>query len=280
MQGKKFISPQAWFSFVYPSDWNEFEDKEDTFLFYNPNKWTGNFRISAYKCELERPESMTFAEDEIRNEHRLIPSAELTEKDGWISLYFVESSQENGDYYTTHIWMFGKKNILFNSSFTVPRGGNKSAAEAILSTLELHEDGMKQFKEIIPIRVLEINEINEAYEWVSSTVKKMLKKDFTASDEDIVKIQQLMETGQFNPRQKEVWQWFGIAFGTILINEIDGMEWVTVIDGSQEYPALRYKDSDIIVYPMQLIWEKRKDDRICNLREEYELLRNKIEDTL
>ena len=49
MQGKKFISPGAWFSMNYPSDWNEFEDGEGSFLFYNPSEWTGNFRISAYK---------------------------------------------------------------------------------------------------------------------------------------------------------------------------------------------------------------------------------------
>ena len=31
MQGKKFISPGAWFSMNYPSDWNEFEDGEGSF---------------------------------------------------------------------------------------------------------------------------------------------------------------------------------------------------------------------------------------------------------
>ena len=34
---------------TYPVDWNEFEDGEGSFLFYNPNEWTGNFRISAFK---------------------------------------------------------------------------------------------------------------------------------------------------------------------------------------------------------------------------------------
>ncbi len=48
-QNKKFISPGAWFSINYPSDWNEFEDGEGSFLFYNPDEWTGNFRISAFK---------------------------------------------------------------------------------------------------------------------------------------------------------------------------------------------------------------------------------------
>lgn len=47
----KYISPGSWFSLEYPSDWREFEDTEDSFLFYNPDKWTGNFRISAYQGE-------------------------------------------------------------------------------------------------------------------------------------------------------------------------------------------------------------------------------------
>ena len=45
----KYISPGGWFSLEYPATWCEFEDTEETFLFYNPNKWSGNFRISAYK---------------------------------------------------------------------------------------------------------------------------------------------------------------------------------------------------------------------------------------
>ena len=45
----KYISPGGWFSLEYPATWSEFEDTEETFLFYNPNKWSGNFRISAYK---------------------------------------------------------------------------------------------------------------------------------------------------------------------------------------------------------------------------------------
>ena len=45
----KYISPGGWFSLEYPATWSEFEDTEESFLFYNPNKWNGNFRISAYK---------------------------------------------------------------------------------------------------------------------------------------------------------------------------------------------------------------------------------------
>ena len=39
MQGKKFISPGAWFSMNYPSDWNEFEDGEGSTEDFIDNKY-------------------------------------------------------------------------------------------------------------------------------------------------------------------------------------------------------------------------------------------------
>ena len=48
---KRYISPGGWFSLSYPAAWSEFEDGEDSFLFYTPDVWTGNFRISAYRGE-------------------------------------------------------------------------------------------------------------------------------------------------------------------------------------------------------------------------------------
>lgn len=80
MQGKKFISPGAWFSMNYPSDWNEFEDGEGSFLFYNPDVWTGNFRISAFKGKAG------YGKDAIRQELKENDSASLVKSDSWIAL--------------------------------------------------------------------------------------------------------------------------------------------------------------------------------------------------
>ena len=63
MQGKKFIS------MIYPSDWNEFEDGEGSFLFYNPEVWTGNFRISAYRGADD------YGRESVRQELKENPSA-------------------------------------------------------------------------------------------------------------------------------------------------------------------------------------------------------------
>ena len=101
----------------------------------------------------------------------------------------------------------------------------------------------KPVKEVIPVRILEINQINENYDWAVSTVKKQLTKDFTGTAADLENLQKVIDSGRFNPKQRQAWESFGTAFGVILVNEMDGMEWVTVIDGQKESPALRFRDS-------------------------------------
>ena len=49
-----------------------------------------------------------------------------------------------------------------------------------------------------------------------------------------------MDSGRFQTQQRMAWENFGIAFGAILVNEMEGMEWVTVIEGQKEYPALQF----------------------------------------
>ena len=172
MQGKKFISPGAWFSMNYPSDWNEFEDGEGSFLFYNPDVWTGNFRISAFKGKAG------YGKDAIRQELKENDSASLVKVGTWECAYSKEMFQEEGTYYTSHLWITGVDDIAFECSFTVPKGGVVKEAEDVIATLEVRKEGQKYPAELIPVRLSEIYLINEGYEWVVSTVKQELKKDF------------------------------------------------------------------------------------------------------
>ncbi len=268
MQGKKFISPGAWFSLVYPQDWYEFEDTESSFLFYHPEKWTGNFRISAYKQDSHQADAAYYAENTLREELGQNSSAAYVKIGAWNCAYSKETFQEEGVYYTSHIWITGVGNMVFECTFTVPKGGDITQAQEIIASLNARKDGVRYPREIIPIRVLEIGEVNTAFEWVSSTVKKLLKKDFTGMGEDIPKIQQLIDEQSFAADRRDVWQSLGLAFGTILTNEMDGMEWVTVIDGVQEYPALRFRDTDVMVYPQDLIWSQMKSGKTCDLKAE------------
>ena len=95
-QSKKFISPGAWFSMTYPADWNEFEDGEGSFLFYNPNEWTGNFRISAFKG------NATYGKDSVKQELRENSSAIPVRIGRMECAYSKEMFEEEGAYYTIY----------------------------------------------------------------------------------------------------------------------------------------------------------------------------------
>ena len=235
---KKYISPGSWFSLEYPDNWCEFEDSEDCFLFYNPDKWTGNFRISAY-----RGNSSAYANECLEDELHQVRGAKKVKVGSWDCAYSSESFQENGVWYTTHIWVTGRGEISVECSFTVAKGESPKAGEAIVASLKVRNVSDKPVKEVIPVRILEINQINENYDWAVSTVKKQLTKDFTGTEADLENLQKVIDSGRFNPKQRQAWESFGTAFGVILVNEMDGMEWMTVIDGQKEFPALRFRDS-------------------------------------
>ncbi|WP_300729068.1 DUF3805 domain-containing protein [uncultured Bacteroides sp.] len=271
----KYISPGSWFSLEYPADWREFEDTEDSFLFYNPDKWSGNFRISAYQGE-----SRNYAKECIEYEMQQNRGVRPVKVGGWDCAYSTESFQENNAWYTSHLWVTGKGNISVECSFTVAKGESAKIAEEIIATLQVRMPDDRPWKEVIPVRVLEINAINEGYDWAVSTIKKQLTKDFTASESDVESIQKVMDSGRFNTGQKQVWESFGLAFGAILVNEMDGMNWVTVIDGKKEFPALRFGDTKVMVYPTELIWNRVKEGKSCSLKAEYERIRKEVEETL
>ena len=170
----KYISPGGWFSLEYPMGWHEFEDTEESFLFYNPDRWTGNFRISAYKDE-----AADYGPQCIAYELKENTSSALVKVGKWDCAYSAETFQEEGAWYTTHIWMTGEENLSFECSFTVSKGGDKHPAEEIIRSLQIRKEGVSHPREIIPIRVLEIGEVNTAFEWASTAIKKQLTKDFT-----------------------------------------------------------------------------------------------------
>lgn len=267
-QDKKFISPGAWFSMIYPADWNEFEDGEGSFLFYNPTEWTGNFRISAYKG------GASYGKDSIKQELKENSAAVLVKIGQWECAYSKEMFEEKGVYYTSHFWIIGISDLAFECSFVVSKGGMITEAEQVIASLEARKEGVKYPAEIIPVRLSEIYQINEAYEWVDTMVKDTLKKDFLGVEDDILKMQQVIDKGEIGPKKKEAWLAFGIVLCVIFANEADGMEWRTLVDGNREAPVLLNVATGVWVDPMKLVWSKVKAGEPCVLIDAYQGILN------
>ncbi|MDL2212836.1 DUF3805 domain-containing protein [Bacteroides sp. OttesenSCG-928-D19] len=267
--GKKFISPSAWFSLIYPAAWGEFEDTEDSFLFYNPNAWTGNFRISAFKKDAKFSDAARYGQDSVRAELKSNPLATMVRVGDLDCAYSKEVFEEAGVVYVSHLWITGIKNVAFECTFTVLQEGNVADAERIIATLQVREDGKKYPAELIPIRVSEISFVNESYDLTVSAVKKLLKKDFQGIEDDLPNLQKVIDSGTILPKQKDYWLAFGVTICVILANEIEGMEWKTLIDGNREAPVLEYAESGTVIDPMRLVWSKVKAGQACDVVEEY-----------
>ncbi|MDR0940029.1 MAG: DUF3805 domain-containing protein [Mediterranea sp.] len=261
MLNKKFISPGAWFEMRYPAEWAEFEGGEDSFLFYDPDVWTGNFRISAFKGGRD------FGLESVRRELRENPSATPVEVGHLECAYSKEMFEEGGEYYTSHLWVAGMGHIAFECSFTVPKGGSVEEAKAVIASLAIREEGKKYPAELIPIRLSEIYQINEGYEWASELVKRELKRDFQGQEEDLESLQRMVDSGKIGPKKREEWLAMGLTLCVILTNEVEGMEWRTLIDGNREAPVLLYKGETID--PMKLVWSKVKAGEHPDLAQAY-----------
>lgn len=163
----KYIFFGGWFLLEYLMGWYEFEDIEESFLFYNFDWWIGNFCILVYKDEVvdyglqcivyELKENIFFV---------------LVKVGKWDCVYSVEIFQEEGVWYIIYIWVIGEGDFFFECFFIVFKGGDKYLVEEIIWFLQVCKEGVSYLCEIILICVLEIGEVNIVFEWVFIMIKK------------------------------------------------------------------------------------------------------------
>ncbi|HJD92849.1 DUF3805 domain-containing protein [Bacteroides coprosuis] len=261
---KKFISPNAWFSIEYPANWYEFEDGEGSFLFYNPDQWTGNFRISGLKGD-----SSQFGAQVVKEEREVNLKVKPFQLSSGEAVYEVSFFQEDEHEFASHHWVIGKEDMSFDCTFTSFKKDGYKIAEEILNTLVVRDTKQKYPAEIIPVRLMEIYEINSSYEWVVNFVKEQLTTDFQGIEEDLSKLDKIKEEGSISTKKRDKWVALGLTVGVILANEIEGMEWRTLIDGNREAAILIYTPSQQVIDPMKLVWSKVKAGEEFTIVESY-----------
>lgn len=266
MDTKRFIAPGGWFAMSYPTAWSEFEDGEGSFLFYNPDVWDGNFRISAFRG------NSSYAEANLQNELRERPSAQLVKVGEWRCAYSKEEFVEEGTAYTTHWWVTGTGDLAIECSFTVMRDGSSQLAQQVIATLQIRDLQQKYPAEVIPVRLWEIWQIDEAYANMEHEVKSRFALDFQGAEEDLPQLQRLVYEAGWSRKKRDPWIALGITLCVILSNEIDGYEWHTLVDGNREAPVLQRVSDGKIVDPLRLVWSRVKAGEEINLEESYRLV--------
>lgn len=261
---KKFISPNNWFSFEYPSAWYEFEDGEGSFLFYNPTQWDGNFRISGFKGD-----DILFGKQFVAEERKLNHKIKPYNLSEGLAVYDVSFFTQDDHEFASYRWILGLDDMGFECTFTTLKEESIHVAEEILRTIKVRDLTKKYPAEIIPIRLSEIYTINESYDWTVNLVKDNLTVDFQGVEEDISKLDKIKESDLIGRKKGDKWQALGLTLGVILSNEIDGMEWRTLIDGNREDAILYYIPTNKIIDPMKLVWSKVKAGEDFSITDSY-----------
>ena len=233
---KKFISPGSWFAFAYPEEWFEFSEEADCFLFYNPEKWNGNFRISAY-----RDASSSFGDSMMRQALKT-SGARLSKVGRWETIYSTESFTEQLVEYTTHRWTIGCGQTCVECSFTEEgRGESLGTANAIIASLEILQPRDTFHNQYIPVRVSEVDLIESCYATIEELGMKLFKERFRDFDYNVRLLQKVAQRPELTKQLgDDAGAVMGIVLCALLTESVEGLEWNTYVNGKVEAPVLMY----------------------------------------
>lgn len=271
---KKFISPGSWFAFSYPDAWFEFSEEPDCFLFYNPEKWDGNFRISAY-----RDASSSFGDSMMRQALKT-SGAKLSKVGRWETIYSAESFTEQLVEYITHRWTIGCGQTCVECSFTeeVQSGDAIGIVNALIASLEILQLRDTFHNQYIPVRVSEVDLIESCYATIEELGMKLFKERFRELDYNVRLMQKIAQRPELTKQLgTDAGAVMGITLCALLTESIEGLEWNTYINGKVEAPVLMY-GTTCVARPMLLFGKQGElltEVEITNLIDE---IRERIEE--
>lgn len=243
---KKFISPGSWFAFDYPEEWFEFSEEPDCFLFYNPEKWDGNFRISAY-----RDASSAFGDSMMRQALK-VPGTKLAKVGRWETAYSAEQFTEQLMEYVTHRWTIGCGQTCVECSFTASADAHLGLPNALIASLEILQPRDSFRNQYIPVRVSEVDLIESCYATVEELGMKLFKERFRDMDYNVRLLQKIaLRPELIKQLGSDAGAVMGVTLCTLLTECIEGLEWNTFVNGKVEAPVLMYGDT-CVARPMLL----------------------------
>ena len=271
---KKFISPGSWFAFTYPNEWYEFSEEADCFLFYNPEKWDGNFRISAY-----RDASSSFG-DTMMHQALKTPKAKLVKVGRWEAIYSAESFTEQLVEYVTHRWTIGCGQTCVECSFTeeAQSGEAIGMVNAIIASLEILQPRDTFHNQYIPVRVSEVELIESCYATIEELGMKLFKERYRDFDYNVRLLQKLAQRPELTKQLgTDAGAVMGVVLCILLTESIEGLEWNTYINGKVEAPVLMYGDT-CVARPMLLFGKQGELLAEVEIKDVIEEIRTRIEE--
>lgn len=251
---KTFISPESWFSIAYPDAWFEFEGESDAFLFYNPDEWNGNFRISAYRGE-HSDYGRCCMDEELR-----LRGTRSVQLGRWRAAQSEERFREDGEAYVSYCWTVDAGQTCVECSFTTKADATAAVGEQIVASMQVNPVGTYFRQQLIPVRLVEMVEIDEAVAQAEVLAKKLLKARFNSLQQGVDVLQRLSSTPEVQRMGTDGSAMLGLTLCSLIVEEVEGFEWRTWVDGTDELPVM-VNDGQHVIHPLTLfVGEKENTD--------------------
>lgn len=110
----------------------------------------------------------------------------------------------------------------------------------------------------------------------SQVIEQALGEDLDGSRKDLGLIQRLLERSVVEPEATYTLQALGLAFGRAFLNEFPDYDWWMVEDEHGRDPAIRYKETSLLVFPMTMISKRVEDGEPFDVTELFDGLAGQL----
>ena len=109
-----------------------------------------------------------------------------------------------------------------------------------------------------------------------------ITKDITGTHlagglKDLETLQQVVDSKAIERESTQILQALGLAFGKVFVSESSGYDWWIIEDEYGRDPAIRYKETTLMVFPQTMISKRVEDGEEIDVKELYDGLKEQLE---
>ena len=112
----------------------------------------------------------------------------------------------------------------------------------------------------------------------NATVEKTTRKSLSGAVVDLALIQEVLDAKAIEYEATYSLQALGMAFGKVFVENNEFYDWWMVEDEYGRDPAIRYKETTLLVFPQTMISKRIEDGERVVVHDLYESLYEQLED--
>ncbi|GMO62551.1 MAG: hypothetical protein Ta2A_09250 [Treponemataceae bacterium] len=121
--------------------------------------------------------------------------------------------------------------------------------------------------------------IEKQRNWVKEHYDQESQHKYDTIDGKIHLLQGIIENEYYSKNDTIELQSLGITFGDILSQQLS-LNWIEVEDKYGIDPALRYKNTSILLFPLTMISKRIENDEQVNIKELFDGISNKVNEMI